>query len=276
MRYLVRVTPDAPPLSHAQTSLQASRLVRTLLALPELAMRIAWLGDELPRTPTPALARVLSECADRAQSTDADAREALLALSIYLAQKRDSALVWALREEAKSQVLLNLERLVRERSESDPQADEIELEPRVPSYVAGKDLSVGERRSLARRPTRLQIDKLLLDPSPLVLEQLFQCPQLIEEDVIRIAARRPARVVAIELLIHFPRWVARRRVRMAMILNPGSPHGIALPLVHTCPREDLNLIITTEAVSATIRAVAHELYCRLPPLRETATHPQQH
>jgi hypothetical protein len=34
------------------------------------------------------------------------------------------------------------------------------------------------------------------------------------------------------------RWMSRRRVRMCLILNPGTPHGLALPLVSTCPRDD--------------------------------------
>ncbi len=250
--------------------------MRTLLALPELSIRIAWLGDQLPRTPAHALAPVLSELVDRAQSTDGGAREALVAVAVYLAQKRDSSLVWALREEAKARSHMNLERLLRERADSDSEGMDIDLEPRVPDYGTGRELSIGERRTLARRPSRLQVDKLLLDPHPLVLEQLFKCPSLTEEDIIRIATRRPARRAALELLIHSPRWIARPRVRMALILNPGTPHGLALPLIFTCPREDLGLIVDTNTVSSTLRAVAHELHSRLPPLRESITHPYHH
>lgn len=245
-------------------------LIRSLLALPELRMRTLWLEDRIFSRPMGTLAHILNEVAERAQSTDQRAREVMVAVAIFLAQKRDSALVWALREESKNHALLSLERLLRERS--DGHAPEIELEPKVPDYGTGRELTVGERRSLARRPTRLQVDRLLLDPHPLVLEQLFACPSLTEDDVLRIATRRPARLVALQLLAQSHRWLARPRVRMGLILNPGTPHHLALPLLSTCAREDLQLIVTTVNLSKTLRAAAHELLSRLPPVREEPAH----
>lgn len=198
----------------------------------------------------------------------------MVAIAVFLAQKRDTGLIWALREESRLGSLLGLERLVRERAD-DP-VIEIELEPRVPDYGAGRELTVGERRTLARRPTRLQIDRLLLDPHPLVLQQLFQSPVLTEDDVLRIASRRPSRPMALELLGGSTRWMSRRRVRMSLILNPGTPHGLALPLVSTCPRDDLQLVIGTTNLSKTVRAVAHELHSRLPPVPSALEHPRHH
>jgi hypothetical protein len=198
----------------------------------------------------------------------------MVAVAIFLAQKRDSALVWALRQEASTSSLLGLERLVRERAEKH-HAD-IELEPKIPDYGTGRELTVGERRSLARRPTRLQIEKLLLDPHQLVLEQLFQCPALTEDDVLRLATRRPARLIALELLVHSTRWMARRRIRMSLILNPGTPHGLALPLVTTCLRDDLSLVVSSTNLSTTVRSVARELHVKLPPVSSTLEHPHQH
>jgi hypothetical protein len=252
----------------------ANSLIQSLLALPELRMRVLWLEDRIYSRPTNTLATILNEIAERAQSTDERAREAMLVLAIFIAQRRESALVWALREEARSRSLLSLERMVRERVET--HVADVELEPKVPDYGTGRELTVGERKSLARRPTRLQIDRLLLDPHPLVLEQLFQCPALTEDDILRIATRRPARLTALELLVTSSRWMARRRVRMSLILNPGTPHALALPLVSTCPRDDLLLIIGTTNLSKTLRAVAHELYSRLPPVKSVAPHPHHH
>ncbi len=252
----------------------AESLIRSLLALPELRMRTLWLEDRVFSRPIASLATILNEVADRAQSTDQRAREVMVALAIFFAQKRDSALLWALREESKKQALLSLERLLRERVEQT--APDIELEPRVPDYGTGRELTVGERRSLARRPSRLQIDRLILDPHPLVLEQLFACPSLTEDDVLRVATRRPARLVALELLAASHRWMARPRVRLSLILNPGTPHHLALPLVSTCAREELQLIIGTTNLSKTLRAAAHELFSRLPPVHEVLTHRRHH
>lgn len=239
-------------------------MLLSLTALRELSLRIGWLNDRLRGDNMRASAAAINEIAERACSTESRAREALLAVAIFLAQKRQSALVWALKQEARDQSLLALQRLLRESREDSILP--IELEQRVPDYGTGRELSVGERRSLARRPTRIQIERLILDPHPLVLEQLFKCPQLTEDDVVQIATRRPAQLPALDLLGQSTRWMARRRVRLSIILNPGSPQGLALPLVSTCRREDLHLIVGSTNLSTTIRTVAHELFCRLPPM----------
>jgi len=252
----------------------SASLIRSLLALPELRMRILWLADRIYLRPISATAPILNDIAEQAQSTDKRAREAIVAIAIFLAQRKDTSLIWALREEAKIQSLLGLERLVREPHEK--HAPEIELEARVPDYGSGRELTVGERRAIARRPTRLQTERLLLDPHPLVLEQLFQCPSLTEDDILRIVTRRPARVVALELLANHARWMARPRIRLGLILNPGTPHGLALPLITTCARDDLSLIVGTTNLNKSLRTVAHELYTKLPPVRENVVHPHHH
>lgn len=235
----------------------------SLSALSELSLRIGWLSDKLHGSNVRSWAAAVNEIVERAYSAEVRAREALLAIALFIVQRRESALVWALRQEARDQSLLGLERLLREsREDSIPP---LEIEARVPDYGTGRELSVGARRSLARRPTRLQIERLILDPHPLVIEQLLGSPQLTEDDVVQIATRRPARLLALELLGKSTRWMSRPRVRLSMILNPGSPLGIALPLVSTCRREDLHLIVESTTLSKTIRTVAHELYCRLPP-----------
>lgn len=244
-------------------------LLRSLLALSELHLRLYWLADRVTGSTVNITAPALNELAERAQSSDPRAREGLFSVAIFLAQRRDTAMVWALREKARSTALLNLERLLRERKDV-PEA-EVELEPRVPDYGTGRELTVGERRSLARRPTRVQIERLILDPHPLVLEQLFKCPSLTENDVVQIATRRPARMAALELLAENPKWMARRRVRMSLILNPATPHGLALPLVSTCRRDDLDLIVRTSNISKTIRSVALELRSRQAPLEPPAS-----
>lgn len=248
--------------------------MRSLLGLPELPMRVAWLNEKLSPESAPEWAPILERLAEQAQTTDTGAREALLALCIVLAMRHESAWLWSLREAARNQTLLNLERLVREPPrDADPhQLGHVERDLTVPDYGGGRELTVGERRTLARRPTREQVARLILDPHPLVLEQLFQSPSLTEADVVKIATRRPVSLAAISHISTSPKWIARRRVRMSVILNPGSPHGLALPYVSTCPREDLLLIMQATTISNTLRGVAHELHSRLPPVSEASTH----
>lgn len=257
-----------------QALTDAESTIRSLIALPELPMRTLWLEHRIFTLPLDRVAPLLNEITERGQSTDPRAREAMIAVAVFLAQKRDTALIWALREEARRGAHLGLERLVRERTE--PPALEVELEPRVPDYRTGRELTVGERKSLARRPSRLQIDRLLLDPHPLVLRQLFESPVVTEDDILRIITRRPARVTALELVVDQPRWMSRRHVRLSLILNPGTPHGLAMPLLSTCPREDLKLVLETTTLSRALRSVAHELFSRLPPVPAALEHPHHH
>ena len=63
----------------------------------------------------------------------------------------------------------------------------------IPDYGRGRPLTLGERKSLARRPDRAMLDRLLHDPHPDVIRRLLRNPRLTEDDVVRLAARRPGR-----------------------------------------------------------------------------------
>jgi hypothetical protein len=234
-------------------------------------MRTLWLEDQLFGEPLVDLAASFDEIARRSQAGDPSAREALLTVAVLLAKKADSAFLWALGELAKEGTHPHLERLVR----ADPDRNSLPPDPSVPIRQTriindgnGRELTVGERRSLARRPSRLQVLTLLQDPHPLVIEQLLSCPSLTEADVVQFATRRPASAAALGILVSSPRWIIRRRVRMSLILNPSTPHGLALPFVSTATRDDLQLIAGTTTVSSTLRDVARELYHSLPPFAD--------
>jgi hypothetical protein len=107
----------------------------------------------------------------------------------------------------------------------------------------------------------------LLDPHPLVIGQLLQNPKLVEDDVVRMVARRPARVDVLEAIARMPRWLSRQRVRLALLLNPGTPAAIAMPLLGACTRVELREVIASTDTPLALRATAHELLQRRPPLR---------
>lgn len=237
----------------------SARIVRVLLAFPELGIRVSWLRERAKSVPLSALAIEFEEIAGRARLSDPAAREAQLALSLTLIQERHGPWLASLREEASRSALSNLLRLIREESDEPTEATSQE---RVPLYRSSRELTVGERRSLARRPTRADLALLLFDPHPLVLEQLFLYPHLREEDVLRIATRRPAHLIALETLSRSLRWMVRRRVRLALALNPGCPPSLSLPLLATLPREDLELILSSPTASARLHEAVEALISR--------------
>ena len=136
----------------------------------------------------------------------------------------------------------------------------------IPDYGTGRELTLGERRALARRPKRELFEKLLLDPHPMVMRNLLINPKLTEDDVVRLATKRPARVEVLRELVQLPRWLKRSRVRQALILNPGTPLDITLPLLSVSIRAELLEVIRSTRCPAVVRVTAQELLDRRPPM----------
>jgi hypothetical protein len=139
-----------------------------------------------------------------------------------------------------------------------PELERWQSLPRMPDYGAGRELSVGERKAMARRPSRASFDKLLKDPHPLVIRQLLENPRLTEDDLVRVAARRPANVDALRAIARTD-WLCRPRVRMSMIHNPGTPSAIAIPLLAVCTRPELDEIRVSSECLELVRETAEEL-----------------
>src|SRR5690606_21154557 len=193
------------------------------------------------------------------------AREAMLAVVCCIVAQAESQLVQELRAHADTARLLSLARLLpsdrHERGERSTRHQSVppQAPSDVPDYGAGRELTVGERRTLARRPTRGNIERLLADPHPLGIRELLLNTKLTEDDVWRLAARRPAHVVALEALTRSTTWLRRPRVRFAMVQNPGTPLWIAGPLLVLCNRRELSEVVSNTTVPLALRSTAQEL-----------------
>ncbi len=245
---------------------EPKHLERCLLGIPELDLRIAWLRAEIGAAPATSSAPVLDALAGDSEAGDLAAREALLAFALLAVADPDGPTITALREVATAERLLHLERVLR-RGSQQPAVTPSERPP-VPDYGAGRELSLGERRSLARKPTRRSFEKLLLDPHPLVIHQLLANPRMTENDLIRIVTKRPARIAALREVARAPRWLTRERVRMSLLLNPGAPTELTVPLLCVCTRTQLHEIKEAADVPFVLRATAGELLERRPPMQE--------
>jgi hypothetical protein len=210
----------------------------------------------------------LERMCEASERSDPHAREAVLALAMLFARSAEETFVTRLRSHAETLHLLSLGRLLRRAPAPPRSVPPPEVAP-VPDYGRGRDLTVGERRSLARAPTRRAFDKLLSDPHPLVIRQLLENPRLTEDDVVRIAARRPVRPEAVTAIARAERWLKRPRVRLAILLNPGSPPSVAMPLLAACTRSELVEIVHGPDTSKVLRATARELLARRPPLEQS-------
>jgi hypothetical protein len=242
------------------------RLKRVLLALPELGLRIGWLRDHLAEIPVADAARQLNALCEESERSNPDAREAHLALALAVISLGECATVDALRKVAQTARLFSLERMLRRGP-----APLAAQEPSVPDYGAGRELTLGERKSLARRPNRQSFEKLLGDPHPLVIRQLLKNSKLVENDVVKLVTRRPLAPAVIQEIAQAPTWLCRRRVRMSILLNPGSPASVTMPLLGVSTRTELREIVASTDAAVVLRATALELLERRPPLRRADT-----
>jgi hypothetical protein len=231
---------------------EAERVATVLRSLPEARLRVAFLRDYLADGESSDVSRVFDALAG--SSSRGDDREALLALVMLLAALADDKVLDRLGHNAASQHLTRLSRLLRRA----PELNRGQSAPTMPDYGAGRELTVGERRAMARRPSRASFDKLLKDPHPLVIGQLLENPRLTEDDLIRVAARRPANVEALRAIARTD-WLCQPRVRMSLIHNPGTPSAIAVPLLAVCMRPELEQIRISSECSELVREIAEEL-----------------
>ena len=262
----------AHALRHPAVNLEgATRLRRVLLSLPDVTLRVGWLRAHLGELRDGDAAELLCSLCEEGERAQPDAREALLVVAMLLAADGDSPFVERLRQHAEERRLLSLARLLRRGGEG-PLSARSMSEPPVPDYGSGRELTVGERRSLARSNNRRVLEKLLRDPHPLVLRQLLGNPRLTEDDVVRLAARRPLHSAIVDALADSPRWLRRQRVRLTLLLNPGTPEAVSMPLLAVCTRCELLEVVHGVDAPLALRGSAQELLERSPPLQKsTAT-----
>jgi hypothetical protein len=247
--------------------LDVAGLTRVLLSLPDVELRVAWFRELLSRTPPNHAATLLNALCEDGERLDPAAREAYWrwpSCSLGSASASCSSACARKPRAASCSVWTHAQAHAHGSLEPRPS------DPPVPDYGAGRELTVGERKSLARRPSRRSFEKLLRDPHPMVIQQLLQNPKLTEDDVIRLAAHRPARVETLTEIARLPRWLSRPRVRLTMLLNPGTPEHIAVPLLGACTRSELREVLQSADTPVLLRATAAELLLRRRRSRRSA------
>lgn len=238
----------------------AERLIRNLAALSTQELRARYLRDTLGSVTPLTAVRMLEWVWFRARGGRESARALLVALAAVVQDPSNETLLSMLRRclerEPGSPVRALLHVVTRTEVQDAPEEGEKEEAPRVPDYGKGRVLTLGERKALARRPERAMFDKLLLDPHPAVIRNVLANPMTTEDDVVKLAARRPLRAEVIQEIVRHPRWNVRRRVRMALVLNPHTPAEVGVPLVGLLLRSELRMTLNGPDTNAEVRAAA--------------------
>jgi hypothetical protein len=247
---------------------RAEYVVRATRAIADPPLRVAFLASLLNDVPVTELARALDVVCQRAEQAEEAAREVLVAIVDALNQPSTRDRAQRLREQAAGESLLALERLVRQPVLTSPRAVSVPVDPnddRIPDYGRGRTLTLGERKSLARKNSRALTEKLLLDPHPEVIRQLLRNPAVTEDDVLRLASKRPGRPDVLTEIARSERFFHSARVRLAVILNPGTPLEIAAPIAGLLMKQELRLVAESTQVSPAVRALCLEHLERRPP-----------
>lgn len=132
-----------------------------------------------------------------------------------------------------------------------------------------RDVTVGERRSMARGSDRQFLERLLLDSSPLVIQKLVENPNLRLQDVLVIATRRPTTPDLVFEVALSTKWFAEHQVREAIVQNPYGPTGVALKLLPTLHVHTLRRIRN----AGDLHPAVHDTAKLLVELREQRTAP---
>ena len=242
------------------------RWVQTIAGLQPHGLRVAFARAELYHRALDMVAGSLQALCARAEQAEPSAQEALGAFAPLAADPEHVERTGALRLRAVEHHLPALGRLLRAAASEHFRSPLLLDERSASSSLVGRDgreLSLGERRALARRQARAVLAKLLADPHPMVVRVLLANTRLTEDNVVTMAARRPA---VAEVAVEIARlWSTRARVRLSLALNPGSPPAVVVPLLGLLSRPELQEVSRASDLPPLERAVALEHWELRPP-----------
>lgn len=232
----------------------APGFVAKIIAVVDPSLRLNLAAQELTHMAPPAAAREVAD-AIRASvaARDPKAQAALLAIVGALgANKLEYATLQRLYQAGQTLGYQAVARIFLDphRGGGVAPAPERALRPN------DRPLTLGERKSLARTKNRDLLALLARDPHPDVVAILLGNPQVTERDVVRIAAHRPGIPAALRAIAEHPRWLAARHVRLALVHNPATELGLAIRIIATLLRGDIETIVHNEALHSEIIAQA--------------------
>jgi len=253
---------------------------RTLGGMIDPKLQVAWLREQLQQLGAARAADVLTIVLARAEQREERYAVLLLRASLALALPELAGTTRAIACCAEAR---NQRALARFLGAEEPRAEPAEglaseplslvepseralggMEPglrRALETGKGRPLSLGERKSLARRRDRNLLARALSDPHPDVVRILLDNPALTELDVVRLCARRPVQPEVLAQVFAHARWIVRYRIRLTLALNPHTPEAIALQLLPHLTAPDLRAVARSGDVSERVRAA-----CEAPAL----------
>ncbi len=136
------------------------------------------------------------------------------------------------------------------------------IEPNDPTLA---EMTLGHKKSLARQADPIRMERLAVEGDARVIRELLLNPKLTEGVVIRMAARRPAKVDTLLEIWRSPKWSVRTQVRKALAMNPYTPPDVSLKILPHMLQGDLKMISLDHALHVAVRELARKLSKRPHP-----------
>ena len=223
----------------------ANDLARRCASIRDPEVRVAYVGHAIRE----AAAEELVELVQVVQTGGTHA-DLLLPLALALAEPElEPHRQRAARIAAERNLVGVAELLGGESGDELPDVGEL----RVPDFGFGRPLTLGERKTLARRRDRTLLARVLQDPSPAVIEILLRNPSLTELDVVRLAARRPIDPETLRVIFRSVRWAVRYPVRRALVQNPYCPLDLALRMALLLNASDARILAASPGLRPPLR-----------------------
>lgn len=233
-----------------------NQLAQRLQTVLDPAMRVAYVRKQLAAMTAGDIAEMVIVTTAFAEARQPAHADLLLTLSLAMADDESLPLRHQVASELDQRDQGTLACSLRQ---TDDSADGF----RVPDFGMGRPLTLGERKSLARRGDRDLIARVLRDPDPSVIRILLGNPALTENDVVRLCAARPLPPLVQREVFRTPRWVTRYRVKLTLVLNPYTPLDVALQLALHLSRQDQHRVAASEDLSGVLRSACRR---RLEPI----------
>ncbi len=244
--------------------------LRTIANLPELDMRVAAVDEGLRERPADEIAWWIDQLLRGALWGKSPEIDAMMACSRWLIRERlddDYDLIKSIFAAAHAEERKGVIAILRD----PPPYQQLPKGRRLPEVdlQIDRDVTLGERRTMARGTNRLVIERLLLDPNPLVVEHLLDNPNLREQDVLLVSSRRPNLPEILLHVINHKRWYLRREVRHSVVMNPYTGTGLSLKVLPTLGIHKLRQVRNSTHLHPTVIETA----ALLVELREQRTAP---
>ena len=236
----------------------AEKLRRKITVVKDSGIRRALLAQEIANLDVETMAETLTAIIERAAMGSATYKDMLHSLGDLseMMQRSGQEKIDLLYDFSFANNLTDLLKMLRripphKRAEDHP--DDVYIDREL------KEKTLGLRKTLGRLGNSDLINRLLHDQDPDVIEQILRNPGLTEEQVVRIAAKRPTSSEVLRRISRSLRWNRSYRVRKSLVFNPYTPTEIGLVLLRLLLKQDVIVVAEDQNLHAELRSAARRL-----------------